>query len=108
MDIIIQSLGFKASDHLENFVREKLEKIVKESDKVIRANVTLYAASESNPNNNVCEIRLEVPGNDHFVKKGSDVFEKAITECTDALQNIIRKARDKQISNRHVEPELPE
>ena len=108
MDIIIQSLGFKASDHLENFVREKLEKIVKESDKVIRANVTLYAASESNPNNNVCEIRLEVPGNDHFVKKGSDVFEKAITECIDALQSIIRKARDKQIGNRHVEPELPE
>jgi putative sigma-54 modulation protein len=79
-----------------------------ESDKVIRANVTLYAASESNPENNVCEIRLEVPGNDHFVKKNSDVFEKAITECTDALQKIIRRTKDKQISNRHVEPELPE
>ncbi len=108
MDIIIQSLGFKASDHLEEFIREKLDKVVLESDKVIRANVTLYAASESNPQNNVCEIRLEVPGNDHFVKKSSDVFEKAITECTDALQKIIRRTKDKQISNRHIEPELPE
>ena len=108
MDIIIQSLGFKASEHLEDFIREKLNRAVHESDKVIRANVTLYAASESNPNNNVCEIRLEVPGNDHFVKKGSDIFEHAITECTDALQKIIRRAKDKQISNRHVEPELPE
>ena len=108
MDIIIQSLGFKASEHLEDFIREKLDKAVHESDKVIRANVTLYAASESNPNNNVCEIRLEVPGNDHFVKKGSSVFEQAITECTDALQKIIRRAKDKEISNRHVEPELPE
>lgn len=108
MDIIIQSLGFKASDNLEELVREKLNRIVKESDKVVRAHVTLYAASESNPNNNVCEIRLEVPGNDHFVKKGSDLFEKAIIDCTDALQNMIRKARDKQISNRYAEPELPE
>ena len=108
MDIIIQSLGFKASEHLEDFIREKLNKAVNESDKVIRANVTLYAASESNPNNNVCEIRLEVPGNDHFVKKGSSVFEQAITECTDALQKIIRRAKDKEISNRHIEPELPE
>ena len=108
MDIIIQSLGFKASDHLEEFIREKLNRIVLESDKAIRASVTLYAASESNPNNNVCEIRLEVPGNDHFVKKASDVFEKAITECTDTLQKVIRRARDKQISNRHVEPQLPE
>ena len=101
MDIIIQSLGFKASEHLESFIREKLNKAVHESEKVVRANVTLYAASESNPNNNVCEIRLEVPGNDHFVKKASEVFEQAITECTDALQNIMRKTRDKQISQRH-------
>jgi putative sigma-54 modulation protein len=108
MDIIIQSLGFKASDHLEEFIREKLNRVVLESDRVIRANVTLYAASESNPKNNVCEIRLAVPGNDHFVKKGSEVFEKAITECTDTLQKIIRRARDIQISNRHVEPEFPE
>ena len=108
MDIIIQSLGFKASDHLEEFVREKINRAVLESDKVVRANVTLYAASESNPNNNVCEIRLEVPGNDHFVKKGSTIFEQAITECTEALQQIIRKTKDKQISNRHIQPELPE
>jgi putative sigma-54 modulation protein len=107
MDIIIQSLGFKASDHLEEFIREKLERIVNESDKVVRANVTLYKASESNPNNNVCEIRLEVPGNDHFVKKGNEVFEQAITECTDALQQIIRKAKDKQISQRHSSSDLP-
>ena len=70
--------------------------------------MTLYAASESNPNNNVCEIRLEVPGNDHFVKKNSDVFEKAITECIDALQKIIRRSKDKQITNRHSEPEASE
>lgn len=101
MDIIIQSLGFKASDHLGEFIREKLNRAVLETDKVIRANVTLYAASESNPDNNVCEIRLEVPGNDHFVKKGSSVFEHAITECTDALQQMIRKAKDKQISQRN-------
>lgn len=108
MDIIIHSLGFKASDHLEDFIRERLNKVVLETDKVIRANVTLYAASESNPQNNVCEIRLEVPGNDHFVKKNSDVFEKAITESIDALQKIIRRNKEKQISNRHNEPQMPE
>jgi len=107
MDIIIQSLGFKASDNLEDFIREKINKIVLESDKVIRANVTLYAGSESNPKNNVCEIRLEVPGNDHFVKKNNDVFEKAITECIDALQKIMRRSKEKQISKRHVSPKLP-
>lgn len=101
MDIIIQSLGFKASEHLENFIREKLNKVVLESDNVIRANVTLTKGPESELQNNVCEVRLEVPGNDHFVKKSSDVFEKAISESMEALQKIIRKTRDKQISSRH-------
>ena len=102
MDIIIQSLGFKASEHLENFIREKLNKVVLESDNVIRANVTLTKGPESELQNNVCEVRLEVPGNDHFVKKSSDVFEKAISESMEALQKIIRKTRDKQISSRHI------
>ncbi len=101
MDIIIQSLGFKASTNLEEVVREKINKAVLESDKVVRANVTLFAGSEADPNNNVCEIRLEVPGNDHFVKKNSDTFEKAISGCVDALQKIIRRAKEKQISKRH-------
>ena len=99
MDIIIQSLGFKASEHLENFIREKLNKVILESDNVIRANVTLSKGAETDPQNNICEIRLEVPGNDHFVKKSCTVFEKSITECIDVLQNISRKTRDKQISN---------
>ena len=101
MDIIIQSPGFKASENLENFIREKLNKIILESDKVIRANVTLSKGAESDPQNNICEVRLEVPGNDHFVKKNADIFEKAISESIDALQKIIRKTRDKQISSRH-------
>ena len=101
MDIIIQSPGFKASENLENFIREKLNKVVLESDKVIRANVTLSKGAESDLQNNICEIRLEVPGNDHFVKKNADVFEKAISESVTALQKIIRKTRDKQISERH-------
>ena len=108
MDIIIQSLGFKASDHLEDFIREKFTHSIHETDKAIRANVTLFKGAESDPQNNICEIRLEVPGNDHFVKKNSDTFEKAVIDCMDALQQIIRRNKDKQITKRHIETHLPE
>ena len=97
MDIIIQSLGFKASEDLDNFVREKLEKFDKELN-IIRANVTLYSGSQSNPNSSYCEIRLEVPGYDFFVKKNSDSFEKAIVDTVNTLQQNIHKAKEKQKS----------
>lgn len=102
MDIIIQSLGFKASDNLEAFIHEKLSKLINQ-DNVIRANVTLYKGSDSNPQNNYCEIRLEIPGNDHFVKKNSEVFEKSVTEAFDALQKIMRRSKDKEINRRQTE-----
>ena len=96
MDIIIQSLGFTAGENLENFIREKLDKFDKEAD-IIRANVTLFIGPDANPNKYYCEIRMEVPGNDHFVKKNNDSFEKAIVDAVDTIQHTMRKAKEKQI-----------
>lgn len=102
MDIIIASPGFKASNELENYVRETLSKL--KSDKIIRADVTLYKGSENNPVNNYCEVRLEVPGNDHFVKKNAGNFETAVLDATETLQEIINKTKEKNIGrNRHVD-----
>ncbi|SRR5687767_4662051 len=99
MDIIIQSLGFKASTDLEAFIQEKLGKL-NPNDSIIRANVTLFQGSDSNPTNNYCEIRLEVPGNDHFVKKSSDIFEKSVVEAVDTLQKMLHKSKEKELSRR--------
>ncbi|MEP7166071.1 MAG: HPF/RaiA family ribosome-associated protein [Ferruginibacter sp.] len=94
MDIIIQSLGFKAGENLENFTREKLNNL--NHDKIVRANVTLHKGPESNPDSNYCEIRLEVPGNDPFVKKNSVHFETAISDCVDVLKEKLNRSKSKQ------------
>ena len=73
MDIIIQSLGFKAGEDLESRIREKLNKLTP-NDQIIRANVTLYVGADKNIPDTFCEIRLEVPGNDLFVKESAKVF----------------------------------
>jgi putative sigma-54 modulation protein len=100
MDIIVRSLGFTAGDELEVFIREKLEKFDKETN-IIRANVTLYTESQSNPNCNYCEMRLEVPGNDLFVKRNSDSFEKAIVDAINTLQQNLHKAKEKHLDRNH-------
>jgi ribosomal subunit interface protein len=94
MNIIIQSPGFKASDNLQSLVREKLEKFDHQAHKIVRADVTLtQEAGIEHPF--VCEVRLEMPGNDPFVKKSGDSFEKAVAEAVDALQSVLHKMRDK-------------
>jgi putative sigma-54 modulation protein len=96
MDVIIQSLGFKASDNLENYVREKLGKLTP-NDQIIRANVVLFQGPDRNTPNDYCEIRLEVPGNDHFVKEHNLHFEQALDEAVNKLQAMLRKAKERMI-----------
>jgi ribosome-associated translation inhibitor RaiA len=101
MDIIIQSLGFKAGDTLESFVTDKLNAL--KDDKIVRANVTFFKGPDSVPENNYCEIRLEVPGNDHFVKKTGQYFETAAHECVEVLTQMLKKAKDKNNDRRQAE-----
>lgn len=100
MDIIIQSLGFKASEHLESYVQEKVNKLTP-SDSIVRANVTLFQGPDRAVKNDYCEIRLEVPGNDLFVKKSNPEFEQAIDDAVNTLQQMLRKAKEKQVDRRH-------
>jgi putative sigma-54 modulation protein len=101
MDIIIQSLGFKASNHLEEYVREKLTKL-NPSEHIVRANVVLFQGPDRNIPNDYCEIRLEVPGNDHFVKENSPDFEQSIDEAVNTLQSILRKTKEKSVDRWHA------
>ena len=96
MDAIVSSLGFKHSEALENYVKEKLEKL-KPNDHIIRANVTFFQGPDRATKSDYCEIRLEVPGNDHFVKERAADFEQSIDEAVNKLQTMIRKTRDKMV-----------
>ena len=96
MDIIIQSLGFKAGEQLENYVREKLGKLTP-NDHIIRANVVLFLGPDKATPNTYCEIRLEIPGNDLFIKESSPEFEQSVDSAVNKLQAIMRKAREKQV-----------
>lgn len=96
MDVIIQSLGFKAGEVLESYVREKLEKL-NPSDHIVRANVTLFLGPDKATPSTYCEIRLEVPGPDLFIKESAVEFEQAVDECVNKLQAQLRKAKEKQV-----------
>lgn len=102
MDTIIQSLGFKAGDDMEAYIKEKLSKI-NPNEHIVRANVALFLGPDRATRNTYCEIRLEVPGNDHFVKESDPDMYQAIDAAVNKLQQIVRKARDKQTDRRHVD-----
>ena len=92
MKINLQTLHFKASDKLNNFVEEKVGKLARFSDSILSAEVVLSEDGNS-VDNKICDIRLVVPGNDDFVKRNAVSFEEAIVECVDTLQKILTEKK---------------
>ena len=103
MEIIINSVNFKTETALEIFVREKVGKLFHQCNKIIRANVTLREAEKGNPENKLCEIKLMISGNDHFVRKCTAVYEKSILQAVEGLQKIIRREKIKAIRKRYFQ-----
>jgi ribosome-associated translation inhibitor RaiA len=100
MNIIIKSVDFKAGNALETFVREKVKKLFRQCDSIIRANVILRKGESKNPENKLCEIRLVVPGYDHFVKKNSGRYRNSVSHSVEVLQEILRRNKTRLLGRR--------
>lgn len=100
MNIIIKSIDFKAGNKLETFVREKVKKLFTQCDNIIRANVILRKGSSKNPENKLCEIKLVVPGYDHYVKKSSIGYRRSVSQSVDVLQEILRRNKTRALARR--------
>jgi len=96
MNIKIQSIHFDADQKLLNFIEEKLNKLGTYSSEIIGAEVFLRLDGAA-PENKIAEIRLFVPGNDHFAKRQCKSFEEAVAEAVDALRRQIRKRKEKAL-----------
>jgi ribosomal subunit interface protein len=102
MDIVIKSINFKASPALKTFVRKKVSKLFNRCNNVIRANVILREKKNGDFANSQCDIKLEVPGYDHIVKKNAEVYEKSILQAVDALHEILRRKKTRLIAERQI------
>jgi putative sigma-54 modulation protein len=101
MEIIIKSVNFRASNRLEELIIEKVNKLSLYSTTIIKAVVVLREEEKNSQDNKLCEIKLMVPGYDHYTKKKTDLYEKSISQAIETLQNTLLKTKNKLIAKRH-------
>jgi putative sigma-54 modulation protein len=95
MQIEIRSIHFKADRKLEEFIKDKIEKLSQFYDGVIGGEVSLKLSNTETTENKITEIRLSVRGNDLYVKKQSKSFEEATDNAIDALKRQLIKHKEK-------------
>src|ERR1017187_2579786 len=95
MKIHIQAIDFTAKKELMDFITETVEKLSHLSKNILGAKVYLKLEKADPGANKVCEILLDVPGNDLFVKKQCETFEEATKQAVEVLQKQIGKMKTK-------------
>ena len=95
MNVTINSVKFDADKKLTDYINNELKKVLKHYDGVIGAEVFLKLDNTPTTENKISEIRLDIPGNELFVKKQSRTFEEATDQAVEALRRMVTKHKEK-------------
>ena len=98
MNIIFQSINYKADTKLKDFAKKKINKINLFYKRITNVFISTKIENSSNKLNKYAEIKIGIPGNNIVVKKRSSSFEKAIKTAVVSAQRIIKKKKEKLYS----------
>ncbi|MEO6189888.1 MAG: HPF/RaiA family ribosome-associated protein [Saprospiraceae bacterium] len=101
MNITIQTVGFKESNHLTKFVNDKVEKLFHQHPETIRVDITLKEGAKNNPTNQWCSLYLSHSGENQFVKHKSASYEESILLCVETMEKILRRRKTKKVNQRN-------
>lgn len=93
MEAKIQSVHFKATEELQEFIQGKVDKLSRISDKFISVDVYLKLDNSNTHDNKVCEMRISIPGHELFAERQCKTFEEATSLVADALHDQLMKRK---------------
>jgi putative sigma-54 modulation protein len=93
MNITIQTVNLKSTEHLDQFINEKVGKLFHLHPEIIRIDVSLKLGVRTNPTNKVCSLYVSHSGENKFVKKNAASFEESILLATESMEKILRRLK---------------
>ncbi len=100
MEIKIESPHFTVTSQLNDYLIEKVGKLERLNERLIRSEVCLKLDKSATDDNKICEIRLVGPQKNLFASTRCMTFEDAIIETIHALEKQLRKQKTKKEKGR--------
>jgi len=95
MKLQMHSIHFDADAKLVDFIQRKTDKLETFYDHIIDGEVFMRLDRDTNMENKVVEIKLNIPGDQLFAKTKSKSFEAAADEAVEALRRQLKKFKEK-------------
>ncbi len=100
MEIKIESPHFIVSSQLNDYVNEKVGKLERLNERLIRSEVCLKLDKSATDENKICEIRVVGPQKNLFASTRCMTFEDSIVETIHAIEKQLRKLKTKKEKGR--------
>ncbi|GAA5033464.1 hypothetical protein GCM10011506_25780 [Marivirga lumbricoides] len=98
MKLQMHSIHFDADVKLLDFIQKRVDKLETFYDRFIDGEVFLRLDKDSQNENKLVEIKLNIPGAQLFAKEKKDSFEAGVDDAVEALRRQIKKRKEKQIA----------
>ena len=95
MKVNTQSVNFNADKKLINFIQNRMDKLDRYYDKVIKSDVFLKVENTSDKENKIFEAILSLPGDSLVVKKQCKTFEEGVDMAVASLERQLKKRKEK-------------
>lgn len=100
MDTHFNYVHVSASQRLEEFTKEKLQKLKDHYDFVVSADIYFKTEnSTANDQGRICEIKLSLPGPRIFASTNEENFEKAVYKTVSDLRRQLKRKKEKMKSH---------
>ena len=99
MTINIQYVHMLTSEAMNTYVTEKLQRLGKKYDWIIKAEVHFEVEHKGKTKGKICKIELSVPGPRIFATSDEDNYENAVKKTIKDLEVQLKKR--KQVFHQH-------
>lgn len=93
MTINIQYVKMATSDTMTAYVTERLEKIEKKYEWVIRVDVFFKKENDTTEKGHICEMEVSLPGPKVFATSNEKNYEMAVKETISDIEKQLKKRK---------------
>jgi len=95
MNTVFQYKSVESSKSLESFTTNKILKLVKKYEFIIRADIFFNKEHKNVQKGNICGIRLSLPGPRIYASSNENSFENSISKTIEDLKIQLEKRKVK-------------
>lgn len=96
MKLQMHSIHFDADKKLTDYIQKRVDKLETFYDRIVDGEVIMRVEKDDKNHNKTIEFKINIPGEQLFVKQKDRTFEAATDQAIESLKRQIKKFKNKK------------